>query len=86
MSLRFRKSIRLGNGLRVNLSKSGTSLSVGKRGSTVNFGPRGERMTVGVPGTGLSYSKRIGGRVRRKHGVMGGFVLALLIFAFLHWL
>jgi hypothetical protein len=60
MGFRFRRSIRLGKGLRINLSKSGTSLSVGHRGATVNFGPKGEKVTVGLPGTGLSYSKMIG--------------------------
>jgi hypothetical protein len=53
---RFRHSMRLAKGLRINLSKSLTSLSVGRRGATVNFGPKGERVTVGLPGTGLSYS------------------------------
>jgi len=59
MGFRFRRSIRLGKGLRINVSKSGTSLSVGHRGATVNFGPKGEKVTVGLPGTGLSYSKTI---------------------------
>jgi hypothetical protein len=53
--LRFRKQIRLAPGLRLNLSKSGASLSVGGAGHTVNVSPRGLRTTVGVPGTGLSY-------------------------------
>lgn len=60
MGFRFRRSIRLGKGLRINLSKSGASLSVGRRGATVNFGPKGERVTVGVPGTGISYSSKLG--------------------------
>jgi Protein of unknown function (DUF4236) len=38
MSFRFRKRIRLGKFSRVNLSKSGASLSVAKRGATVNVG------------------------------------------------
>jgi hypothetical protein len=56
MGFRFRRSIRLGKGLRINLSKTGASLSVGRRGATVNFGPKGEKFTVGLPGSGLSYS------------------------------
>jgi len=60
MGFRFRRSIRLAKGLRINLSKSGAGLSVGHRGATVNFGPKGERVTAGLPGTGLSYSKTIG--------------------------
>ena len=57
MGLRYRRSIRLGRGLRINLSKSGASLSVGGRGATVNLGRRGVRTTVGLPGSGLSYSE-----------------------------
>ena len=37
MKFSFRKSIGLAKGLRLNLSKSGTSLSVGQKGSTVNI-------------------------------------------------
>ena len=54
---RFRRSARLIPGIRVNFSKSGTSLSVGRRGATVKVGPRGIRGTVGLPGTGISYSE-----------------------------
>jgi len=57
MGLRFRKSISLGNFLRLNLSKSGVSVGVGPRGLNVNLGPRGVRETVGIPGTGLYYQE-----------------------------
>ena len=57
MGWRYRSSIRILPGLRINLSKSGASLSVGRRGATVNLGRRGIRTTVGLPGSGLSYSQ-----------------------------
>jgi len=57
MGFRYRSSIRLAKSLRINLSKSGASLSVGRPGATLNFGRRGIRTTVGLPGTGLSYSQ-----------------------------
>lgn len=57
MGLRFRKSIRLFPGLRLNLSKGGVSASLGSPGATVNVSRRGVRGTVGVPGSGLSYSE-----------------------------
>ena len=47
-------------GLRVNLSKSGPSLSVGVRGAHVTFGRRGVTRTVGIPGTGVFYTSRSG--------------------------
>ena len=56
MGFRFRKSIKLLPGVRLNLSKSGLSASVGKPGATINLSQRGTRTTVGVPGTGHSYS------------------------------
>lgn len=58
MGFRFRKSIKLFPGVRINLSKSGFSTSVGVPGATVNFSDKGTRTTVGVPGTGISYSER----------------------------
>jgi hypothetical protein len=51
---RFHKSKSILPGVRVNLAKSGPSLSVGPKGATVNIGPRGVRTTVGLPGSGLS--------------------------------
>ena len=55
--MRFRKSIKLFPGVRINLSGSGISTSVGVKGATVNIKPgRKTRATVGIPGTGLSES------------------------------
>lgn len=59
MSFRFRRSIKLFPGVKINLSKSGPSLSVGPRGASINVSKRGTRATVGIPGTGLSYSQRL---------------------------
>ena len=55
---RFRRSFRLLPGVRINLGKRSTSMSVGVRGAHVTFGgPSGTRATVGLPGTGLSYTE-----------------------------
>jgi hypothetical protein len=59
MGFRFRKSIKILPGIRLNLSRSGVSASVGKRAATVNLSERGARGTVGAPGTGLSYSENL---------------------------
>lgn len=61
MGMRFRKSVKICKGVKVNFSKSGASLSLGGRGHSMNFGHRGTRATVGIPGTGLSYSTKVGG-------------------------
>ena len=59
MGFRFRKSIKLFPGIRLNLSKSGVSASIGRPGATVNISERGTRGTVGIPGTGMSYSEQL---------------------------
>jgi hypothetical protein len=56
MGLRFRNSIKIAKGVRINIGKKGASLSLGGNGATINVGKKGARGTVGLPGTGLSYS------------------------------
>jgi hypothetical protein len=85
MGFRFRRSIRLAPGLRINLSKSGGSLSVGRRGATLNFSGRGTKATVGLPGSGLSYSTMLKSGPETalpsdqgRSGGAGGFILIAL--------
>jgi hypothetical protein len=61
MGLRFRKSLRIAPGVRINLSQRGLSTTVGPRGATVSVSSQGTRGNVGLPGTGLSYSQRLTG-------------------------
>jgi hypothetical protein len=56
MGFRFRRSIRLLPGIRLNIGKRGVSTSVGVRGAHVTVGHGQVRETVGLPGTGLSYT------------------------------
>jgi hypothetical protein len=56
MGFRFRRSIRLLPGVRVNLGLTRASLSIGRRGLTYNIGTKGSRVTVGIPGSGISYT------------------------------
>jgi hypothetical protein len=65
MGFRFRKSFALFPGLKINLSKSGPSLSVGEAGASYNIGAKGERATVGLPGSGMSYSTFESGKTGR---------------------
>jgi hypothetical protein len=62
MGLRFRKTITLAPGLRLNLGARGASLSAGPRGASITFGRNGLFGNVGIPGTGLSYRTRLDGR------------------------
>ncbi len=56
VGFRFRRSIRIFPGLRLNLGKRGVSASIGVRGAHVTVGPTGTRTTVGLPGSGVSYT------------------------------
>lgn len=59
MGFRFRKSVKLMPGVRLNIGRSGISASIGGKGASVNVGKRGVRGTVGIPGTGISYSENL---------------------------
>jgi Protein of unknown function (DUF4236) len=56
LGLRIFRRIRILPGVRVNVSKSGPSISVGRRGAVTTLSLRGRRTTFGVPGSGVSYS------------------------------
>lgn len=61
MGFRYRKSITIFPGVKINLSKTGVSTSVGGKGATVNVGTTGRRtLTLGIPGTGMSYQLPLG--------------------------
>lgn len=58
MGIRFRKSINLGKGFRINMSKTGPGFSWGGKGFRLTKTAKGNiRGTAYIPGTGLSYQK-----------------------------
>lgn len=59
MSFRFQRRIKILPGLRLNVSKTGISWTVGTRGASVTARDGKFTGNVGVPGTGLSYRKRL---------------------------
>jgi hypothetical protein len=59
--MRFRKSVNLGKGVKLNISKSGVSTSIGGKGVSLNTGSRGTYLNTGLPGTGLYDRKKISG-------------------------
>ena len=59
MGLNFRKSIKIANGVRLNIGKNGVSLTLGKKGMHYTINSKGKSTaTLGIPGSGVSYSKR----------------------------
>lgn len=76
----FRRSIRLGPGLRLNLSKSGAGLSFGVRGVRFGVGPKGKRTQLSIPGTGIFFRKDTAwggahGRRGNNVGALGAFLI-----------
>lgn len=61
MGLRFRRSVKLAPGIRMNFSGSGVSWTVGPRGASVGIGKRGTYLNTGIPGTGFYARERMGG-------------------------
>ena len=64
MGLRFRKSVTLCKGVKLNFGKSGMSVSVGGKGYRKTINTKGQVTTsMGIPGTGIYYTdtKKIGG-------------------------
>jgi hypothetical protein len=67
MAFRFRRSIKLLPGVRLNVSKSGITTSIGTKGATVKVGGKaGPKATVGLSGSGLSYTEHL------HHGLFPG--------------
>jgi hypothetical protein len=92
---RFQKRIGIGSFGRVNISKSGVSLSEGVPGARVTLG-RAPRITLGLPGSGLSWTQTFGTRGRRSSptgqpqprstgGVIGWLVIVVAVLALLGW-
>jgi len=68
MGFRFRKSINVGAGFRVNLSKSGVGYSWGGKGFRMTKTATGRtRTTASIPGTGLSWVEESGSK-KQKNG------------------
>ena len=67
--MRFRKSINIFKGVKLNFSKSGVSLTVGGKGVSTNIGKKGVFLNTSIPGTGL-YDRRkladLGGDAKKK--------------------
>lgn len=61
MGLRFRKSIKIAPGLKINLNKKSISATVGTKGAHYTVNSNGKRTaSVGMPGTGIYYTKSSG--------------------------
>lgn len=67
--MRFRKSVTLCKGVKLNASKSGVSFTVGGKGISLNLGKKGVFLNTSLPGTGLYDRKRIDTLITDKLGL-----------------
>ena len=54
MAIRFKKTKKILPGVKLNLSKSGVSVTAGVKGASINIGKNGVYRNLGIPGTGIS--------------------------------
>lgn len=59
MPIRFHRQFTLFPGVKVNVSKTGMSITVGGKGFHLNFSKRGVMQTTNLPGKGLSHRSYI---------------------------
>lgn len=71
--MRFRKSVNICKGVKLNLSKSGASLTVGPgKGVSLNLGTKGAFVNWSIPGTGVYDRIRVDTLVKDKLGDLFG--------------
>lgn len=67
MGFRFRKSVKIAPGIKLNFNKKSTSVSFGGKGATYTVNSTGKKTaSVGIPGTGLYYTESVGGKKKGK--------------------
>ena len=68
MGMRFRKSIKVAPGVKVNLNKNSVSVTAGVKGAHHTISSNGNRTSsVGIPGTGISYTKTTRKKTERSY-------------------
>ena len=59
--MRFRKTVSICKGVKLNLSTSGVSCTVGGKGVSLNLGKKGVFLNTSLPGTGISDRRKLFG-------------------------
>lgn len=84
MSIRFRKSINLGGGLKLNFNKKSAGLSFGGKGARFSVNSDGRKTTsIGIPGTGIYWTKSGEGKLTAWNIIT---LILLIPFIILYWL
>lgn len=59
MGFRFRRTVRIIPGVKLNINKNSLSMSIGPRGLKHTVSTNGTRTdTIGIPGTGMFWTER----------------------------
>ncbi len=67
MGLKFRKSIKLGKNVKLNINTNSASVTIGGKGVHHTISTNGTaKTTVGIPGTGISYTTTTGKKKTHK--------------------
>lgn len=68
MGFRFRKSVKILPGVKINFNAKSASVTFGGKGAHHTISSTGKRTTsIGIPGTGISYSKTYSKRRKKVH-------------------
>ena len=69
MGFKFRKSIKIAPGIKLNFNKKSTGVTFGGKGVKYTINSKGKRTkSLGIPGTGLYYTTTTGGNTKKKSG------------------
>ena len=67
MGLNFRKSVKVADGVKLNIGKKSAGVSVGGKHVGASFNTRsGARVRASIPGTGISYTKSLNSVGKKK--------------------
>lgn len=82
MALRFRRSVKIAPGLRLNIGKKSASVRVGGKNVGYTVGTKGRTASASIPGTGLGATSRSGGGADLSWWSVAGYLafgIALLV-------
>lgn len=87
MAIRFRKTLRLAPGLKLNLGKKSASVRIGGKNVGYTVGTKGRTVSASIPGTGLGVVQRKGtGRDLDWFAVLRMLLVGAAVLAGLAWL
>lgn len=77
MGLRFRKSFKIAPGVKVNVGKKSAGVSIGGKYGGISMNTKtGTHARVSAPGTGLSYTTKVGGSSNSKTNTQNNTVIS----------